>query len=107
METINEMKSEFLNMFLHPLYQYGIEDVEYQRLLSKRLEIFREDNKDLPFDEFMQKAKNEYGKEVEYISTYRLTKKVNGIHAMLKFFTIITVLSLIVGIILALMHFMD
>jgi len=90
-----EKNKEFLWRFTDPISKFGDNDAGVRIDLADRDKKFREENSELPFEEFMAKAEKEFGLEVKYYERYYRFKQLSGIHAMMKFFVIITVISFV------------
>lgn len=89
-----EKNNEFLSRFTDPITKFGFNDAAVKNDLVERELKFREENAGIPFEEFMAKAEKEFGTEVKYYERYYRFKQLSGIHAMMKFFVIITVVSI-------------
>ena len=93
----------YLLRFLSPIDHFAKDNREFQNELVAREESFVKQNDDLELGELMKKAEAEFGMEVAYFERYFQFMHLKGIYNMLKFFLIITILSIISTIIYLLM----
>jgi hypothetical protein len=94
--------SDFLVMFTKPIAKAMNDTLIDREQFAKHGTQFISENKDLPMAEFMEKAEKEFGKEVSYYERYYQFKHLAGIHAILKYFFVLSVVSIALAIIVLL-----
>lgn len=100
---MKQINMRYLLRFLSPIDHFAKDNREFQSELVTREESFLKENDDLELADLMKKAESEFGMEVAYFERYFQFQHLKGIYNMLKFFLIITILSIISAIIYLLM----
>lgn len=102
---MSQENKDYLDKFTLPVYQYTIDNNK------SRLDYLNEQNRFLTINEnlepaqFISLVKQTYGEEAALYERYYQFKYTRGIFNMLKFFVILTVLSIISAIIVAIVQF--
>jgi hypothetical protein len=101
---MKQINMSYLLRFLSPIDHFAKDNREFQNELVAREETFIKQNDDIPLSDLMKKAETEFGLEVAYFERYYQFRHLKGIYTMLKFFLILTVLSIISTVIYLMMQ---
>lgn len=94
--------SDLLVMFTKPIAKAMDDKLADRETFARHGAQFISDNKDLTAADFMEKAKKEFSNEVNLYEHYYNFKHLAGIHAMLRYFFILSIISLAIALILVL-----
>jgi len=95
-------KSQYLVKFTEPIARMIIGSPNERAQFSKRGTLFIEQYKDLSLKDFMIKADVEFGQEVNICDRYFRSKNIEHLHSIMKYFFILSIFSLVVGLLVVL-----
>lgn len=96
------LKTRLLQHYLKPLGKLGSDEFAFRNEINGQIQSFTEANKDLELHEYLERAKNKFGPMVEIVNTSVMNEKINSIETKVKYFFVLSIVSIIAGVLAAL-----
>jgi len=95
------LKVSLLKNYMKPLYKLSNTDTAMFDEIKREISIFVEANKDADVHDYLERAKNKFGHWIEIADKSIMIDKISSIEAKIKFFFILSIISIVVSIIVA------
>jgi len=96
------LKVSLLKNYLKPLHRLANADTVMFEEIKREISIFIEANKDVDVHDYLERAKNKFGHWIEIADKSIMIDKIASIEGKMKYFFVLSIISLVIGIIAAL-----